>query len=73
MLFLKYLQKILHIGLCLPVSCSNEMIFNLTQEYFNSAELIAQQINDFHPNVLQVKNLDAKTSLFEKKSFQLIG
>lgn len=70
---LNHLQKILHVGLCLPVSCANDEIGNLAQNYFNSTQLEAQIMHDYQPNVLKVKNLNSKTSWLDKISFQLIG
>ncbi|XP_055307399.1 uncharacterized protein LOC129571608, partial [Sitodiplosis mosellana] len=66
-------NKILHVGLCLPRSCSNGEIANLTQEFFDSSILSAQIMHDHQPNVLQVKDLNAKTNLMDKWSFRLIG
>lgn len=70
---ISYPQKILHIGLCVPMSCSNDQMFNLTQEYFNTAELSVQHLHDYHPYVLQVKDLHSRTDFMEKRSFQLLG
>ncbi|XP_055312462.1 O-acyltransferase like protein-like [Sitodiplosis mosellana] len=71
--FLLETNKILHVGLCLPRSCSNGEIANLTQEFFDSSILSAQIMHDHQPNVLQVKDLNAKTNLMDKWSFRLIG
>lgn len=73
--FWNYLRvkKILHIGLCLPISCSNEEIANLTQDLFNATILDAQIMHDLQPNVLKVKDLNPKTNLMEQKTFQFIG
>lgn len=67
-----YLQKILHIGLCVPVSCSNDQISNLTQEYFDEEFLDTQIINDYQPNVLEVKDLHPSVNYMEKTSFRLL-
>lgn len=55
------------------MSCSNEQIFNMTQEYFNTAELSAKHIYDYQPNVLKVKDLHMHTNFLNKRSFQLLG
>lgn len=60
-------------GLCLPVSCLNGDIANLTQEYFNAAELDAQIMHDLQPKILKVTDLNPESSLMERRSFQLIG
>lgn len=59
--------------MCLPVSCLNEEIANLTQDYFNAAMLDAQIMHDLQPNILEVKDLNPKQSIMERRSFQLIG
>lgn len=55
------------------MSCANDEIANLTQEFFDLAVLDAQIMHDHQPNVLKVKDLHAKTSWMEGVSFQLIG
>lgn len=66
-------QRILHIGLCLPTSCSNEQIASLSQEYFDSEVLDAQNVLELHPNVMDVKDLNVKTDFMQKGSVQMIG
>lgn len=68
-----YSQKILHIGLCLPTSCSNTEIANLAQKYFELELLDIQSVLDQHPDVLEVKDLNVKTNFLEKTSVQIIG
>lgn len=68
-----YFQKILHIGLCIPVSCSNDQIRNLTQEYFDDEFQDTQIINDYQPNVLEVKDLHPSINYMEKTSFRLLA
>lgn len=68
-----YFQKILHMGLCIPVSCTNDQISNLTQEYFDEEFLDTQIINDYQPNVLEVKDLHPSVNYMEKTSFRLLG
>lgn len=61
-------ENLLHLGLCLPKSCSNSEIHNLTQELFNSRTLDAQNILEFESDVLLVKDLDIRENFFMKTS-----
>ncbi|KAL7051333.1 hypothetical protein ACKWTF_004432 [Chironomus riparius] len=61
-------ENLLHIGLCLPKSCSNNEIHNLTQEYLNSRTLDAQNLFEFESDVLLVKDLKLRENFFSKKS-----
>ncbi|XP_055322371.1 O-acyltransferase like protein-like [Sitodiplosis mosellana] len=65
-------NKVLHVGLCLPQSCSNDQIANLTQEFFDSSTLDAQIMHDYQPNVLEVTDLKAKTNLMDRWSFRIV-
>ena len=61
-------ENVLHIGLCLPNSCQNSEIHNLTQEYFNSRISDSQEIFDFDGDVVLVKDLKLRNNFFIKKS-----
>lgn len=65
-------QRILHIGLCLPTSCSNEQIADLSQEYFDSEVLDAQNVLEQHPKVLEAKDLKLKTDFMQKGTVKLM-
>lgn len=60
----------LHIGLCIPKSCSNYEIGNLTQKYFDMNLLELDNIFEMHPKVDLVKDLSVKTNYFQLKSTQ---
>jgi Nose resistant-to-fluoxetine protein, N-terminal domain len=64
-------ENLLHIGLCLPKSCSNSEIHNLTQEYLNSRMLDSQSLFEFESDVLLVKDLELRANFFAKKSIWL--
>lgn len=66
-------ENLLHIGLCLPKSCSNSEVHNLTQEYLNSRMLDAQNIFEFESDVLLVKDLKLRENFFSKTSITLTG
>lgn len=61
-------ENLLHIGLCLPLSCSNSELHNLTQDYLNSRLLDVQDVYEFESEVLQVKDLKLRSNFFTKKS-----
>lgn len=63
----------LHIGLCLPTSCSDMEISNLTQLYLDSNLLSAQNVFEHHPEVIHVKDLNLSSSFYEKTSVKIIG
>lgn len=63
----------LHIGLCLPTSCSDMEISNLTQLYLDSNLLSAQTVFEHHPEVILVKDLNLNPSFYEKTSVKIIG
>lgn len=66
-------ENLLHIGLCLPKSCSNSEIHNLTQEYLNSRMLDSQNLFEFESDVLLVKDLNLRENFFSKPSIILTG
>lgn len=60
------MENLLHIGLCLPKSCTNSEIHNLTQEYLNSKDLDSQILFEFEGDVLLVKDLHLDENFFSK-------
>lgn len=60
------LDGTLHLGLCLPKSCTNDHIHQLLQELFSS-----RQVGEPAPKVLRVKDLDINSSFLLKKSVLL--
>lgn len=66
-------QKILHVGLCMPSSCSNNEIMNVTQEYFDRSMLQAQRFFEHQPQVIQVKDIKVTTNFLEKLSVRIVG
>lgn len=66
-------QNVLHIGVCVPRSCSNGELFNLTERYFDEGIVQAQDIFEFQPNVLQVKDLQLGDHFWFKPSVFVIG
>jgi hypothetical protein len=66
-------ENLLHIGLCIPKSCTNDEIHNLTQEYLNSRTLDAQNLFEFESDVLLVKDLKLRDNFFSKTSVIILG
>lgn len=66
-------QKILHVGLCIPTSCTNNEILNITQNYFDQSLLQAQRFFEHQPQVLHVKDLSVKSNFLEKTSVGILG
>lgn len=63
----------LHIGLCLPKSCSNEDIANLTQTFFELFEPNEWNAVEYRANVVSVKDFTRKTIFIDKMSFRILG
>lgn len=61
-------ENLLHIGLCLPASCTNSELHNLTQDYLNERLLDIQDVYEFESEVLEVKDLKLRENFFTKKS-----
>lgn len=64
-------ENVLHIGLCIPKSCSNSELHNLTQEFMNTRTLDAQNLFEFESDVLLVKDLKLRENFFYKSSIIL--
>lgn len=67
-----HLENLLHIGLCIPKSCSNSELHNLTQEFLNTRILDAQNLFEFESDVLLVKDLKLRENFFAKTSIFLM-
>lgn len=72
-IFLRSFQNILHIGVCIPRSCTNDELHNLTARYFDENLVLAQDIYEFKPNVLHVKNTTLDRAFWSKPSVFIIG
>lgn len=59
-------ENTLHIGLCLPKSCSNEQIFFLLQKVFAKSEFVAELGEN--PKVLDVKDLNLNPQFYKNAS-----
>ena len=62
-------ENVLHLGLCLPKSCSNNQVHNLVQAFFNSSE----SQNEVKPKVLEVKHPKFDPRFFFKKTVVALG
>ena len=66
---IKFLSEmLLHIGLCLPKSCTIQEIHNMTQIYFDDRLASAQEIFEFDARIVHVKDLKLRDYFFLKKS-----
>lgn len=61
-------ENLLHIGVCLPASCSNSELYNLTQDYLNGRSFDQLDIYEFEAEVIEVKDLNLRNNFFLKKS-----
>lgn len=65
-------EHILHLGLCLPKSCTNQQIHELAENYFNTKDTL-YQLNYNSTQILQVKNLKLRENFWQKKSCIILG
>lgn len=65
-------ENVLHIGLCLPKSCTNDQVKNLAEIYFSKTGTGFQNAYDVEPHILEVKNFKFDTRFFFKKSVILL-
>ena len=61
-------QKIWHLGLCVPKACSNADLKIITDAYFSSKMLKDQQIFKLQPKVERIKNLQLSEEFFKRPS-----
>ncbi|XP_050094113.1 nose resistant to fluoxetine protein 6-like [Anopheles aquasalis] len=66
-------ENILHVGLCIPRSCSNDELHNLTARYFDESIVLAQDLYEFKPNVLEVKHTTLDRGFWMKPSVFILG
>lgn len=62
-------ENLLHIGLCLPKSCTNRQIKFLVQNFFNSLETGIDENHDMKSRVVEVKNLKFSPKILLKHYF----
>jgi hypothetical protein len=59
-------ENVLHIGLCLPKSCSNGEVHNLVKRYFDEQKT-KENLFEIDLEILQVKDLEIDRSFFFQK------
>lgn len=64
-------EPVLHLGLCLPKSCSNEEIFNITRKSIEKGLIEDFNFLEFEPAVLRVKDLSLNKMFFTRTSLIL--
>lgn len=60
-------------GICIPKSCTNDEIKNITQEIFDNKNLHFQSIYEMTPQVIDVKDLKLKDEFYSTISFQIFS
>lgn len=69
----KFLEEnILHIGLCMPMSCNLDEVFNMTQTYFDNREDDFQTFYEMEPEVIEIKDLRLREGFFTKRSIFML-
>lgn len=63
-------DNILHIGLCLPKSCSTEEVFEMAQKFFEMTTI--HPVHKINAKVLQVKDLKLREDFFWRKGFLIV-
>lgn len=65
-------ERIVHIGLCLPTSCTSPEIYNMTQSFFDNEQSEDSRMLNLHPEVIRVKDMKISESFFNKLSLKLV-
>ncbi|XP_002007074.2 nose resistant to fluoxetine protein 6 [Drosophila mojavensis] len=65
-------EQIIHIGLCLPSSCSSSEVQHLAAEYVGRGMFAESDIYDIRPEVLYMKDLQLSESFYQRTSFRLL-
>ena len=65
-------EHVLHLGLCLPKSCTNRQVHELADKYFNTKDSLFQ-LNYNSTQILQVKHLKLRENFWQKKSCIIFG
>lgn len=66
-------QGILHMGICIPKSCTNDEIKNLTQQIFNQKNLHFQSFYEMTPQVMEIKDLKLKDEFYQSSAIKIFG
>ncbi|KAJ6641361.1 Nose resistant to fluoxetine protein 6 [Pseudolycoriella hygida] len=64
-----HIKPIIHIGLCVPKSCTEDEIVKATQKFLNKNEISLQQIFQVNLTVIGTKTTDFDVSLLTEKCF----
>lgn len=64
-------DQIIHIGLCLPISCQSNEIKELTSDYM-AGGFADNDIFEMQPEVLYMKDLKLRETFYDRLSFKLV-
>uniref|UniRef100_A0A1B0CKH5 Nose resistant-to-fluoxetine protein N-terminal domain-containing protein n=2 Tax=Lutzomyia longipalpis TaxID=7200 RepID=A0A1B0CKH5_LUTLO len=67
----RVISTVLHLGLCLPKSCSNDDVLTMTQNYFNEHKV--SPFFDINVQFNHVKNLKFNWDVFNDWTFKVTG
>lgn len=65
-------ERIVHVGLCLPKSCTSPEVYNMTQSFFDNDQSEDGRILNLHPEVIRVKDMQISETFFNKLSLKLL-
>lgn len=65
-------ERIVHVGLCLPKSCTSPEIYNMTQSFFDNEQSEDSRMLSLHPEVIRVKDMKLSETFFNKLSLKLV-
>ncbi|XP_036330636.1 nose resistant to fluoxetine protein 6-like [Rhagoletis pomonella] len=66
-------EEIIHVGLCLPTTCTSREIEELSTAYLERGLFVESDIYDIRPQVVYVKDLKLSKSFFEKRTFKMMS
>ncbi|XP_033155765.1 nose resistant to fluoxetine protein 6 [Drosophila mauritiana] len=65
-------EQVLHIGLCLPSSCSSEEVKQLARYYVAGDSFAEDDMFDIKPEVLYMKDLQLSERFYQRLTFRLV-
>lgn len=65
-------ERIVHVGLCLPKSCTSPEVYNMTQSFFDNDHSEDTRMLQLHPEVIRVKDMKISETFFNKLSLKLM-
>ncbi|XP_067634108.1 nose resistant to fluoxetine protein 6-like [Eurosta solidaginis] len=66
-------EEIIHIGLCLPTTCTSDEIKELSKAYFEEGIFVENDIFDIRAQVVYVKDFKLRESFYKRLNFKMMS